>query len=120
MKRLRIKELADSVTKCGYLCQKHLDWIISNFSRQELKLFSNLLSKGSKYNYNNVIVSFSGKLNDTHKKKINMMFQNKKIIFKQDDDNIIGGVRFEYDDFILDYSISGTVERILNDVKENL
>ena len=49
-----------------------------------------------------------------------MMFPNKKILFKRDDDNILGGVRFEYDDFILDYSISRVIERILKDIKENL
>ncbi|MDR1784346.1 MAG: hypothetical protein LBQ99_01225 [Endomicrobium sp.] len=118
MKKLRIKELVDSIVKYGHLPSKYFDWIFSNFSRQELKLFSNLLSKGIKYN--NVIVSFSGKLSDINKKKINMMFRNKKILFRQDDNNIVGGVRFEYDDFILDYSISGTIEKILKDIKENL
>ncbi|GMO64305.1 MAG: hypothetical protein Nk1A_0560 [Endomicrobiia bacterium] len=118
MKRLRIKELADSVVKYDHLSPKYLDWIFSNLSRQELKLFSNLLLKGIKCN--NVTVIFSGKLSGINKEKINMMFPNKKILFKQDDDNIVGGVRFEYDDFILDYSISGVIERILKDIKENL
>ncbi|MDR1511569.1 MAG: hypothetical protein LBS15_02175 [Endomicrobium sp.] len=118
MKRLRIEELVDSVIKYDYLSSKCWDWIFLNFSREELKVFSNLLSKGIKHN--NVVVSFSGELSDLNKKKINMMFHNKKILFKRDDSNIIGGIRFEYDDFILNYSISGTIERILRDIKENL
>ena len=48
------------------------------------------------------------------------MFPNKKILFKRDDENISGGVRFEYGDFVLDYSVSGIVKRILNDIRESL
>ncbi|MDR1400966.1 MAG: hypothetical protein LBI98_01450 [Endomicrobium sp.] len=118
MRRLKIKEIADSIIRYGYLNPKYFNWICSNLSRQELKLFSNLLSKGIKYS--NVIVSFSGELSDINKKRINMMFPNKKILFKQDNGNIVGGVRFEYDDFILDYSISGIIEKFLKDIKENL
>ena len=118
MKRLRIEELANCVIKYDNLSSKYLDWIFSNLSRQELKLLSKLLSKGIKHN--KAIVNFSGKLNNINKEKINAMFPNKKVLFKQDDDNILGGIRFEYDDFILDYSISGVIERILKDIKENL
>jgi F-type H+-transporting ATPase subunit delta len=118
MKISQIKELAESVIRYDGFSEKDLKWILFNLSRQELKLFIRLLSKEIKYN--NVIVSFSGELSDINKKKISAMFPNKKILFKRDDDNIVGGVRFEYGDFILDHSISGVIERILKAIRENL
>jgi len=119
MKKSQIKELAESIIRYDGLSEeKDLNWLFANLSRQELKLLISLLSKEIKYN--NVTVSFSGQLSDIDKNKIAVMFPDKKILFKRDDDNIIGGVRFEYYDFILDYSISGTIQRILNGIRENL
>ncbi|OEG69350.1 hypothetical protein ATZ36_10090 [Candidatus Endomicrobiellum trichonymphae] len=104
--------------KYGELSTKDLEWIFSNFLRQELKLFMRLLSKEIKDN--TVTASFAGELNYENKKKINDMFPNRKILFKRDDENISGGVRFEYGDFVLDHSVSGIIKRILNDIRENL
>jgi F-type H+-transporting ATPase subunit delta len=118
MKRSQIKELVNSIVKYDELNIKDLEWILSNLSRQELKLFMRLLSKEIKDS--SVTASFAGELSDTNKKKITAMFPNKKILFKRDDENISGGVRFEYGDFVLDYSVSGIVKRILNDIRESL
>ncbi|MDR3253629.1 MAG: F0F1 ATP synthase subunit delta [Endomicrobium sp.] len=118
MKKSQIKELTESIAKYDELSEEDLKWIFSNLSRQELKLFIRLLSKEVKNS--NVKVSFAGELSDEHKKKIAVMFPNKRILFKRDDESIAGGLHFEYNDFVLDYSVSGIVKRILNSIKESL
>jgi F-type H+-transporting ATPase subunit delta len=118
MKRSKIREFVKSIIKYDELSTKDLEWIFSNLSRQELKLFMRLLSKEIKDN--TVIASFAGELSYENKKKINAMLPNKKILLKRDDENISGGVRFEYGDFVLDYSVSGIIKRILDDIRENL
>jgi F-type H+-transporting ATPase subunit delta len=118
MKRSKVRELAKAIVKYDELSTKDLEWIFLNLSRQELKLFMRLLSKEIKDH--TVTASFAGELSCENKKKINAMFSNKKILLKRDDENISGGVRFEYGDFILDYSVSGIIKRILNGIRENL
>ncbi|MDR1418228.1 MAG: F0F1 ATP synthase subunit delta [Endomicrobium sp.] len=118
MKRSQIKEIAKSIVKYNELSEKDLKWIISNFSRKELKLFIMLLSKEIKSN--NVLISFAGDLSDLNKNKFLKMFPNKKIVFNRDDEALIGGVCLEYGDFIFDCSVNMTVKRILNVIKERL
>jgi F-type H+-transporting ATPase subunit delta len=119
MKRSQIKELAKSIVEHNELSEKNLNWVFSNFSRQEIKVFTRFLSDEMKDK--NVLVTFAGELlSDTNKSKIEAMFPNKKITFKRDDVDVVGGMRFEYGDFILDCSISGIARRILNAIKEGL
>jgi F-type H+-transporting ATPase subunit delta len=118
MKRSKIRELTKSIVSYDELSTKDLEWVFSNLSRQELKLFVRLLSKEIKDN--TVTASFVDELSCENKEKIKAMFPNKKILLKRDDKNIFGGVRFEYGDFVLDYSISGIIKRILNGIRENL
>ena len=118
MKRSQIKELTESIVKYDELSEKNLKWIISNFSRKELKLFMMLLFKEIKNN--NVLVNFAGTLSETNKNKILEMFPNKKITFNRDDASLIGGICLEYGDFVFDCSISATIKRILNIIKERL
>jgi F-type H+-transporting ATPase subunit delta len=118
MKRSQIKELAKSIVEYDELSEKDLNWVYSNFSRQEIKAFARLLSNEIKDK--NVLATFAGELSAANKSKIEAMFPGKKITFKRDDAGVAGGVRFEYSDFILDYSISGIARRILNVIKERL
>jgi F-type H+-transporting ATPase subunit delta len=118
MNILQIKELAASIVKYDEFSKEYLDWIYSNLSRQDIKLFVRLLSKEIKNNA--VTISFAGSLSDTHKRKINAMFPNKKILLKRDDANIVGGARFEYGDFILDCSVLGVVKRTLSAIASKL
>jgi hypothetical protein len=67
MKRSQIKEITKSIVKYDELSEKDLKWIISNFSRKELKLFIMLLSKEIKDN--NVLINFAGNLSDINKNK---------------------------------------------------
>jgi F-type H+-transporting ATPase subunit delta len=118
MRRSKISELAKSIVEYDELSAKGLEWIFSNLSRQELKLFMRLLSKEIKNG--TVIASFAGELSCENKREINAIFPNKKILLRRDDENISGGVRFEYGDFILDCSVSGIIKKILNGIRENL
>jgi F-type H+-transporting ATPase subunit delta len=118
MKKSQIEKFADSIIKYDGLSARDLEWVFSSFTRQELRTFRNLLLK--KIKDNSVVVSFSGELSDVDKKKIALMFSNKKIYFKRDDKNIVAGMRFEYGDFVMDCSISGAVERVLNSIREKL
>jgi F0F1-type ATP synthase delta subunit len=118
MKRSQIKEITKSIVKYDELSENDLKWITSNLSRKELKLFMMLLSKEVKDN--NVSISFAGSLSDINKNKFLEMFPNKKVIFNRNDESLIGGVCLEYGDFIFDCSVSTTVKRILNAIKERL
>ncbi|MDR2436740.1 MAG: hypothetical protein LBD17_01530 [Endomicrobium sp.] len=118
MKRSQIRELAKSIVEYDELHEKDLNWIYSNLSRQEIKMFIRLLSNEIKDK--NVLVTFAGELSSTNKSKMESMFTGKRVTFKRDDADIAGGVRFEYSDFILDYSVSGIAKRILNVIKERL
>ncbi|MDR2398882.1 MAG: hypothetical protein LBD61_00320 [Endomicrobium sp.] len=118
MKRSQIKELAKSIVEYDELSDKDLNWLYSNLSRQELKTFTRLLSNEIKDK--NVIATFAGELSNANKSRIEAMFSGEKIVFKRDDASVAGGVRFEYSDFILDYSVSGITRRILNVIKERL
>jgi len=66
---------------------------------------------------NNLTVTYAGELSVVNKAKIIAMFLGKKILFRRDDKNIIGGICLEYSDFILDYSVSGIAKMILNAIK---
>ncbi|MDR0978303.1 MAG: F0F1 ATP synthase subunit delta [Endomicrobium sp.] len=118
MKISQIRELAKAIVKYDGIPEKDLDRFYSHLSRQERKIFVRLLSNEVKEN--NVLVTFAGELSNVNKNKIEAMFPCRKIIFKRDDADIAGGIRFEYNDFILDCSISGIAKRILNTIKERL
>lgn len=118
MKRAQIKELAESIAYYEELSDKDLSWIINNFSRQEKKLFMRLLAEAVKER--NVTATFAGAISDSDKKKIVSLFPDKKIEFKRDDDSLGAGVKLEYSDFVLDYSVSGIIKRILNGIRESL
>lgn len=118
MKKTFIKELAESVVKYEGLSDKDLNWILSNLSRQELKLFLRLLNNEIKSG--NVTVYHAGNLDIQKENRIRTLFKDKKVHFKRDDEDLGAGIRFEYGDFILDYSISGILNRILNSIRESL
>jgi F0F1-type ATP synthase delta subunit len=118
MKIWQIKELAEAVAKDDSFSDKGLQWIFSNFSRAELKLFNRLLALEIKNN--SVVVTYAGNMSDDNKNKIERMFSNKKILFKRDDEAIGGGASIEYGDFVLDYSVSGIIKRILSGIRDGL
>ncbi|AKL97945.1 F0F1 ATP synthase subunit delta [Endomicrobium proavitum] len=118
MKRTQIKELAKAVVESGELSENNLQRVFSLFQRKDLKLFSMFLAREIKDK--NANVNFAGEISEENKKRISALFANKNISYKRDDENIIAGVRFEYGDFIMDYSVAGIIKRMLDSVKENI
>jgi F0F1-type ATP synthase delta subunit len=118
MKKFQIKKLAESIVKYDYLSNESFYWISNNFSKKDMKIFIYFLSKF--INDYNVFVNFAGELDNINKKKIENMFKNKKIIFNRDDEHIISGICFKYNDFILDCSIPHIIKNILENIKKRL
>jgi len=118
MKRAQIKELAKSIVESGELSQDGLRRVFSLFTRKDLKMFSMLLMNEIKDK--NVTANFAGDLSEESKKRILSLFHNKKVVFRRDDAGVVAGVRLEYGDFIMDYSVAGIIQRMLNDVKESI
>jgi F0F1-type ATP synthase, delta subunit (mitochondrial oligomycin sensitivity protein) len=118
MKRTQIKELAETIAYYNKLSDKDADWLLKNLTRQELKLFIRLLTQSLKDR--KVSAVFAGEITAADKKRISSLFPDKEIDFLRDDKNIGAGIRLEYGDFIMDYSVSGIVARIINGLKESL
>ncbi|MCL2144367.1 MAG: hypothetical protein FWH43_02565 [Endomicrobia bacterium] len=118
MKRMQIKELAQSVAVYGGISDNGMRWIADNFSRNELKMFALILS--NELRDRKVIASFAGNISKTDKNRIISLFPDKNVEFKRDDENLGAGLKLEYGDFVLDCSVSGIVERVLGNIKENL
>ncbi|MDR2772014.1 MAG: hypothetical protein LBB93_00930 [Elusimicrobiota bacterium] len=118
MKKIQIKELAQSIAANDGIDDNGLKWISEKFSRNELKMFLRFLSKEIKDN--KVTAFFGGDINEEGKNKVLSLFPNKKVVFKRDDNLVGAGIRIEYGDFVLDYSISGIVKRILSRIRETI
>jgi len=118
MERSLISELAASIAAAGEFSQSSLDRIFEIFSREDLKLFTIILSREIKNR--TVTATYAGEMTEENKKKILALFPGKRTVFKRDDDRIVAGARFEYGDFVLDYSASGAIRRILNDLRERI
>ncbi|MDR2192314.1 MAG: F0F1 ATP synthase subunit delta [Endomicrobium sp.] len=117
MKRELIKELARSTAEYGEMSDEELNWLFARLSKKDLKLFINLLFweiKNKKIN-----VNYAGLMTRDYEEKINASFPNRRAEFKEDP-SLIAGVKFEYGDNILDYSVSGMINKILGNIKENL
>ena len=117
MKRELIKELAQSAAEHNEMSDKDLNWLFSRLSKKELKTFVNLLSWEIKNR--KVDVSYAGSMTDDHKKRIKLLFPGKRAEFKEDA-SLAAGVKFEYGDYILDYSVSGIIKRVLENIKGRL
>ncbi|MDR3113266.1 MAG: F0F1 ATP synthase subunit delta [Endomicrobium sp.] len=117
MKREQIKELARAVAEADAMSDKELDWLFLHFTKKELKIFINLLFWEVKNR--KVTVSYAGALTEEDKKRIISLFVGKRAEFKEDA-SLAAGVKFEYGDYVLDYSISGIINKILENIRENL
>lgn len=118
MKRAQIKELSQSIAVAGEISENDMNWILKNFSRNDLKIFVRLLTQEMKDR--KVTASFSGNMSDEDKNRIISLFPDKNIEFKRDDEELGAGLKLEYSDFILDYSVSGIIKRILSSIRESL
>ncbi|MDR2426290.1 MAG: hypothetical protein LBD46_03820 [Endomicrobium sp.] len=118
MKRNQIREFAHSIAVYGYVSDKDAQWILNNFSRNDLKVFMRLLVQELKDR--KVTAFYAGSINEEDKKRIILLFPDKEIEFKRDDENLGAGLKLEYSGFVLDYSISGITKRILSSIRESL
>jgi F-type H+-transporting ATPase subunit delta len=117
MKISQIKELAGAVVENGGFSDKDLQWVLGKFSRSELKAFVNALAWEVKNK--TLVVNYAGAVSDQDKKRITSLFPGKTPEFKLDK-GLVAGVRLEYGDYVLDYSVSGIIKRILNSMRESL
>lgn len=117
MKRIRIEELAHSVAESGGISDGGVKWMLNNLSRKDLKLFLKLLKR--KLGEGKVTASFAGNISGEDEKRIKSLFPGKSVEFRRDD-GLGAGLKLEYGDFVLDYSVSGIVKRILNGIRESL
>jgi F-type H+-transporting ATPase subunit delta len=117
MKREQIKELAQAVARYNEMGDKELDWLFSNMSKKELKIFINLLLREMKNR--KVTVSYAGSMTESYKERITSLFPDKRAEFKEDP-SLAAGAKFEYGDYVLDCSVSGIISGILENIRENL
>ena len=118
MKKQIVRQLAQSIAQNGTVSQEVSDWIFKNLSRAEIKLFVRYLSAEIK-NWT-VVAKYAGQPTDEIKEKIKQMFPNKNIVYVRANEEVGAGVKFEFGDYILDYTVSAMIEKIMKTIRENL
>lgn len=118
MEKQQIKQLALSILEDGEVSEKNFDWLMNNLSRNDMKLFLSYFNAAFKNK--NVVVYYAGTPSDTVKTKISKMFPGKKIVYVRDDKEIGAGVRIEFGDYILDYTVTNMIIKIMKGIRESL
>jgi F0F1-type ATP synthase delta subunit len=118
MKKEQIKKLAYSVVASREISENVSKWMLNNLSKADMKLFlryfNNALREAT------VVAQYSGVLSEISKEKFQKMFPDKNIVFVRKDKEIGAGIKINFGDYILDYTISTMVEKIMKDIRENL
>jgi len=118
MKKQQIKQLAVSIIENGEITDEVSKWIFNNLTKNEIKLLLSYLVGAVKSN--TVMVKYAGVASYTVKNKIQKMFPNKNIVYNRDDKEVGAGVKLEFGDYILDYTLSNMVAKIMKDIRESL
>ena len=118
MKKQQIKQLALSIVETGEISDKVSQWINKNLSKSELKLFVSYLSSALKEK--SVIVKYAGNPQEITKEKIQKMFPDKKLVYVRADEEVGAGIKFEFGDYILDYTVTNMIVKIMKDLRESL
>lgn len=118
MKKQQIKQLALSIVETGEISPTVSQWINNNLSKSELKLFVSYLERALKDS--TVTVRYAGNPSQATKDKIQKMFPDKSLVYIRDDKEIGAGIRFEFGDYILDYTVTNMIVKIMKDIRENL
>ncbi len=118
MKKQQIKQLALSIVEQGDISGDVSQWIFNNLQKSELKLFVNYLSSILKEA--TVVVKYAGDASPVIKNKIQKMFPDKKLVYIRDDEEIGAGIRFEFGDYILDYTVTNMILKIIKNIRESL
>ena len=118
MKKQQIKQLAVSIIKSGEVTDEVSKWIFNNLTKNDIKILLSYMVASIKSN--TVFVKYAGQASDTVKNKIQKMFPDKSIIYNRDDKDVVAGVKLEFGDYILDYTLYNMVDKIMKDIRESL
>lgn len=118
MEKQQIKQIALSIIDNGDVSENVYNWIVNNFSKNDMKLFINYLRAAFKDK--NVTVRYAGTPSQTVKEKIIKMFPGKSIVYVRDDKEIGAGVRIEFGDYVLDYTVTNMIIKIMKGIRESL
>lgn len=118
MKKLQIKQFAQSIVASDEISNDVVEWLLNNLTKAEMKLFVKYLALEIKEG--TVVAKYAGQPSDIVQNKIQKIFQNKKIVYVRDDKEIGAGIKFEFGDYILDYTVSAMIVKIMKGIKERL
>lgn len=118
MKKEQIKKLAYSVIASEEISDTVSKWMLDNLSKADIKLFLRYLNNALREA--TVVAQYSGVLSEVSKNKFQKMFPDKKIVFVRKDEEVGAGIKINFGDYILDYTVSRMVEKIMKDIRENL
>ena len=118
MKKQQIKQLALSIIQNGEITDEVSKWIFDNLTKNEIKSLLSYMVSCIKNN--TVIVRYAGQASDTVKNKIQKMFPDKTIVYNRDDKEVGAGIKLEFGDYILDYTLSNMVAKIMKNIRESL
>lgn len=118
MTKEQIKKLAYSLAESEEISETVYKWLVSNLSKSDMKLFIRYIKNALRET--TVVAQYSGALSETSKNIFGKMFPDKKIIFLRKDEEIGAGIKINFGDYILDYTVSRMVEKIMKDIRENL
>ena len=118
MKKQQIKQFAQAIVSEGEISENVSKWLLNNLTKAEMKLFLKYLSAEIKEF--TVIAKYAGEPSDEVKNKIRQMFRDKNIVYIRDDKEIGAGIKLEFGDYILDYTVSAMIVKIMKGIKERL
>lgn len=118
MKRQQIKQFAQTVAFAGEISEDVSKWLLNNLTKAEMKQFVKYLSAEIKEL--TVTAKYAGEPSDAVKNRIQQMFRDKKIVYIRDDEEIGAGIKLEFGDYILDYTVSAMIVKIMKGIKERL
>ncbi len=118
MMKKQIKKLADLIVESGDVADNVVKWIFDNMSKSDMKLFLRYINNAERQK--TAVVKYAGDLTEAAKNKIYGKFPGKRIVFVRRDEEIGAGIKINFGDYSLDYTVSGMIEKIMKDIRENL
>lgn len=113
MTKQNIKQLAKLISQKDKIDQKSADMILKNLTRGELIVFVQYLK--SLFNKNTVKIISEKPIEPEIKNILIKKFSGKKIIFEKDE--VGDGIRVLYNDTVVDLTLAGFAENLLDNLK---
>jgi len=124
----QVRQIAQSIADSDEASPEVYNWLIKNLSKPQLKYFVRYLQKCAREA--KIKVYYAGNMTDKAKQNLNLaieenkilnrVFSDKKIEYIKDDEAIIGGLKITMGDWVLDQSLGGLKQQVIDAVKENL